>query len=183
MTVLLACMACGSTAAPPPVPPPQPAPVTTTTPPAGSLAERGLAFVQRLRTAEDLAPAKIEAAFGLGGVDPAHPDRYAAGRALDATWIYNVETLDPTRLRISFEDQTNASADMTAVCTPDFEAHRAALTAAGFTAQEWLGEHQRRLGWWFTRESTRITLEVRGESDARVDHPCVSAIDVTVAAR
>lgn len=76
----------------------------------------------------------------------------------------------------SFDDESRANADMTPICALDFDDYAAALEAAGFRSKANRGPHDRVLYWDFSREDVSVQIYVRGESDAKADHACVSKL-------
>lgn len=144
--------------------------------------ERALRLIGQLHSPADLAPERVEALFGLPvSHAPGDARRFGCGRALDARWICNLSALPdreradaPPRLVFSFDDQTGANDDWSAVCGLDFAEVSAALTGAGYVGAPLVGPRDAFSGFRFRRGSIMVEVDVRGENAQRPDHLCVA---------
>lgn len=148
------------------------------------LGQRALRLIEHLHVPDDLAPERVEALFGLPlSHVPGDARRYGCGRVLDARWICNLVSLPdrdrpgaPPRLQFSFDDQTGADDDWSAVCGLDFAAVSAALTGAGYVGAPLLGPRDAFSGFRFRRGPIKVDVDVRGENAQRPDHLCVARL-------
>ena len=147
------------------------------------IAQRVIRLVENVRSRDDLSPARIQQLTGIP-VETAAGDAttYGFGGQLTDVWAYNLVSLPdgadqpPSRVLFSFDDESRSNADMTPICDPDFDAFAAALRAAGYVATPAYGPHERVLHWDFARDGVSVQVQVRGETDARADHACVSRL-------
>ncbi len=146
------------------------------------LGQRAVHLVEHVRSPADLAPGRVEALFGLPvSHAPGDTRRFGCGRALDARWICNLSALPdreradaPPRLMFSFDDQTGANDDWSAVCGLDFAEVSAALTGAGYVGAPLVGPRDAFSGFRFRRGPIVVEVDVRGENAQRPDHLCVA---------
>jgi hypothetical protein len=150
---------------------------------AEDISKRVLKLVASVTNAEDISPENIERITGLKiDVSQSNPNEYGTGGKITDTWFYNLGALSnnkgskPDRVMFSFDDQTNNYADMTPVCSLDFNAYSKQLTEDGYAAKPVHGEHDRISYWDFSRGKVSVQVYVRGESDEKVDHDCVSKL-------
>lgn len=155
---------------------------TNTAQHAEDIGRRVLRLAENVRGPDDIAPARIEQLTGIAvqfNPDDAH--EYGFSGQLTDAWAYNLVSLPegdrkPSRIMFSFDDESRANADMTPICALDFDHYAAALEAAGFRSKANRGPHDRVLYWDFSREDVSVQIYVRGESDAKADHACVSKL-------
>jgi hypothetical protein len=149
-----------------------------------AFSEGVLRLLESARDDEDIAPAGIARAFGRE-VEFNRDDAriYGFGETLDPRWIANVVSLRdldrdgaPNRLLVSFDDQTGAHDDWSAVCGLDFEAFASSLAVAGYTGTAMIGARDAFEGFRFRRGSIVVDLDVRGENAARPNHLCVARV-------
>ncbi|MCH8622827.1 hypothetical protein [Undibacterium sp. TS12] len=150
---------------------------------AEDISTRMLGLIASIKTAGDLSANKLETATGLKVyVNPDNPGKFAAGAKITDTWFVNIKVIKgstagtSSRLMFSFDDQTNSNADMAAVCQVDFDAYAKRLTELGFQSTPYHGEHNRLIHWNFTRDKVALQISIRGESNDKVNHKCVSMI-------
>ncbi len=158
------------------------APVTIT---AEEIGRRVLKLIDGLRSAEDLAPERIEQATGIK-VEFNDDDRnvYGFGGRLTDEWSYSlVSTPDklgekPSSLRFSFDDVTRDRADPTPVCALRFEDYSQALTAAGFAVSP-MPTYPGSDAWYFKRGDIGVMAYARGRTDPQVGPVCVSKLIIS----
>ncbi|TXH72584.1 MAG: hypothetical protein E6Q88_06090 [Lysobacteraceae bacterium] len=148
---------------------------------AEDIGNRVLKLIDSIHGRDDLAPAHIEQVTGIKvNFNPDDANEYGFGGDLTEDWVYNLVSLTetdgskPSRLMFSFDDQTRAYADMTPICAMDFDDYAKAMTAAGFSSAPAYGKHQNILYWDFARDKVNVQVYIRGESDAKPTHSCVS---------
>jgi hypothetical protein len=155
---------------------------TNTAQHAEDIGRRVLRLAENVRGPDDIAPARIEQLTGIPvEFNPDDANEYGFGGQLTDAWAYNLVSLPegdrkPSRIMFSFDDESRANADMTPICALDFDDYAAALEAAGFRSKANRGPHDRVLYWDFSREDVSVQIYVRGESDAKADHACVSKL-------
>lgn len=146
------------------------------------LGQRAVRLITHLHAPDDLSPAAIERHFGLPvAYHPQDARRFGCGRVLDARWICNLGALPdrervdaPPRLLFSFDDQTGAHDDWSAVCGLDFAEVSAALTAADYIGTPLVGPRDAFSGVRFRRGPIAVDVDVRGENAQHPDHLCVA---------
>ena len=150
---------------------------------AEDVGKRVLKLVASINGAEDISPENIERVTGLKiDVSPTNPHEYGTGGKISDTFFYNLGSLSnsngskPNRLMFSFDDQSNSHADMTPVCSLDFSAYAKQLSEAGYASNVIRGEHNRVSYWDFSRGKVSVQVYIRGESDEKADHDCVSKL-------
>ena len=149
---------------------------------ARDIAQRVIHLVEHVHSRADLSPSRIEQLTGIKvDTNPDDANEYGFGGQLTDAWAYNLISLPdsdqpPSRVMFSYDDESHANADMTPICDPDFDAFAAALRAAGYVATPAYGPHERVLHWDFARDGVSVQVQVRGETDARADHACVSRL-------
>lgn len=157
--------------------------MTTSVPPirAEDIGRRVLKLIDSIHSRNDLSPDHIEQVTGMVvSSNPSDANEYGFGGKLSDEWDYNLVSLTeadgskPSRLMFSFDGQTNEYADMAPICTMDFDDYAKALAASGFHSTPAYGKHQNILYWDFARDNVSVQVYVRGESDAKVTHTCVS---------
>ena len=152
------------------------------------LGQRAVRLIEHLHAPDDLSPAGVERHFGLPvAYHPQDARRFGCGRALDARWICNLGALPdrerddaPPRLLFSFDDQTGAHDDWSAVCGLDFAEVSAALAAAGYVGAPLVGPRDAFSGVRFRRGAIAVDVDVRGENARRPDHLCVARMLIQV---
>lgn len=149
-----------------------------------AFSEGVLRLLENARGDQDLSPAGIARAFGRE-VEYNRDDAriYGFGETLDPRWIANVVSLRdperdgaPNRLLVSFDDQTGAHDDWSAVCGMDFVEFSDALIAAGYTGGPLVGPRDAFQGFRFRRGPIVVDLGVRGENRAHPNHLCVARV-------
>jgi len=149
---------------------------------AADIGKRVLKLVEHIRSADDIAPARIEQLTGMKvEFNPDDANEYGFGGQLTDAWAYNLISLPdgdakPTRLMFSFDDESRANADMAPICALDFDAYAETLAAAGYQATPSPGKHGEVSLWDFTRDDVTVQVYVRGENDDKADHACVSKL-------
>ncbi|MBI1771678.1 MAG: hypothetical protein HYR68_04920 [Burkholderiales bacterium] len=137
---------------------------------AEEISKRMLDLIGKIKTAEDISAKNLEIATGLKVYfDPVNSKEYSSNKVGK-----------PSRLIFSFDDQTHSDADMTAICQVDFDAYAKRLTELGFESKPYYGEHNRLIYWNFSRGKVELQISIRGESDKKVTHNCVSMIVIDV---
>lgn len=139
---------------------------------AEDIGRRVLKLIESLRSAEDLAPERIEQATGIK-VEFNDEDRniYGFGGKLTDEWSYSlVSTPDklgekPSSLRFSFDDATREQADPAPICTLRFEDYSQAMTAAGFEISP-MRTYPGSDAWYFKRGDIGVMAYARGKADA-----------------
>lgn len=149
---------------------------------AEDIGRRVLRLVENVRSADDLAPARIEQLTGLKvEFNPDDAREYGTGGQLTDAWAYNLVSLPqigeskPSQLMFSFDDVSNANADMAPVAV-DFDGYAAALAAAGYRPTPAHGRLGNILHWDFARDDVTVQVYVRGENDDKAEHACVSRL-------
>lgn len=151
---------------------------------AEDIGQRVLKLIDSIRSADDIAPTQIEKVTGIKvDFNPADQNQYGFGGKLSDTWSYNLVSLTeadgskPTRLMFSFDEQNHDDdADMSAICGLDFDAYAKALKQAGFKSEPAPGERNSTRYWDFSRGEVSVHVYVRGESDAKAGHTCVTSL-------
>jgi hypothetical protein len=148
---------------------------------AEDVGKRVLDLINTIKTTNDISRENIERATGLKlNVNPDNPNEYGTGGKITDTWFYNIggrldsKSGKSNRLTFSFDDQTNNHADMTPVCGLDFNAYSKRLNEIGFQSSPVRGEHNRLSYWNFSRGDISVQVYIRGESNEKVNHDCVS---------
>lgn len=155
---------------------------TNTAQHAEDIGRRVLRLAENVRGPDDIAPARIEQLTGIPvEFNPDDANEYGFGGQLTDAWAYNLVSLPegdrkPSRIMFSFDDESRSNADMAPISALDFDDYAAALEAAGFRSKANRGPHDRVLYWDFSREDVSVQIYVRGESDAKADHACVSKL-------
>ncbi len=158
----------------------QPSPHLT----AEQISRRILSLINSLHTRADLTPAAVENIVSVKvDTSPKNHNEWGFSGKLTDVWSYDFDTVGdaadahPYRLEFIFRDQPRGNAtDMTAVCGLDFDEYTRILTGAGFKSSPYHGEHGRLIYWEFLRDAVSVKISIRGESDARTDHLCVSML-------
>jgi len=153
---------------------------------AADLSERILALIGHAAGAGDLAPEAVERALGIPiEHDADDPARYGFVRAVEGGWLCRVRSLPAsegdrlqTRLSFAFEDTSGAYADLTPVCTLDFETFARTLAAAGYTGTVRTGMREAFEGFVFVRAPIEVDVRVRSLSPAEPTRLCVSRVIV-----
>lgn len=154
---------------------------------AEEVGHRVLKLIDGIHSIDDISPEHIEKVFGMKlVVNPSDPNDYGYDGQLTDAWSYSFGSVTdskggkPTQLRLSFNDQTRKGADMTAICGLDLDAYAKNLTAAGFKSSPYYAEHGRLISWDFSRGKVAVKINVRGESDAKATHNCVSILTLDI---
>lgn len=157
--------------------------MSTATLTAEEIGGRVLKLIGAIRSADDIAPDRVERATGIKvAVNPDDHNEYGFGGKLDGAWSYNLVSLTendgsrPSRLMFSFDDDSRGHADMAPVCTMDFDAYAKALAADGFARTPARGEHDRLLYWDFARGGVSVQVYVEGASETAGARSCVSKL-------
>lgn len=152
---------------------------------AEDIGHRVLTLINGLHGSHDMSPAHIEKVFGMPlVVNPDDANDYGYDGKLSDTWTYSFGSVPdsnggkPTQWTLSFNDTTNGEADMSSICRMDFEAYSKSLTEAGFKVSPYYGEHGRLISWDFARGRAAVKINIRGESDAKATHHCVSLLTI-----
>jgi hypothetical protein len=154
---------------------------------AEDLGHRVLKLIDGIQNVDDISPEHIEQVFGMKlTVNPRDPNDYGYDGKLTDAWTYSFGSVPdlkggkPTQLRLSFDDQTHSGADMTPICGLDLDGYAKNLTAAGFKASPYYAEHGRLIAWDFARGKVAVKINVRGESNAKATHNCVSILTLDI---
>jgi hypothetical protein len=152
---------------------------------AEEIGHRVLKLIDSIHTADDISPTHIEKVMGVKvQFNEKDPNDYGFGGKLTDEWSYDFGSLNdspgekPTRLMLSFEDQTHKNADVTPICKLDYDAYSKFLTDSGFKKSTNYAEHGRILSFTFTREPVSVEISTTGDSK-RV---CVSMLTIDVMA-
>lgn len=150
---------------------------------AEDIGQRVLKLVENVRGPDDIAPTRIEQLTGIKvEFNPDDANEYGFSGQLTDAWAYNLVSLPegadqkPSRVMFSFDDESRSNADMAPICALDFDAYSASLQRAGFASNPARGKHDRLLYWDFSRDDVSVQVYVRGESDAKANHACVSKL-------
>jgi hypothetical protein len=158
---------------------------------ASEISQKLLALIADINTLQDIAPSNIERVTGLKvQYDPNNPNSYGLGGKINDTWFYNLWSMSsslpqgvkPNQLMFSFNDDKDGDVDMTAVCEIDFNAYAQRMTDGGYSGKPVYGVRNRIEYWQFTRGDVNLQVYVRGESDEKVAHDCVSKLIINVKA-
>lgn len=159
----------------------------TTSLTAEDIGHRVLTLIEGLHDAPDISPASIEEVFGMPLVFNANnANDYGYDGTLTAAWKYSFGSIadsrgdKPTQWSLSFDNQTHDGADMAPICTLDFDDYAKSLTDSGFKASPYYGEHGRLISWDFARGRVAVKINIRGESDAKPTHNCVSILTIEI---
>jgi hypothetical protein len=154
---------------------------------AEEIGHRVLKLIDSIHNADDISPEHIEKVFGMKlVVNPSDSNDYGYDGKLTDAWTYSFGSVTdlkggkPTQLRLSFDDQTHSGADMTSICALDLDGYAKNLTAAGFKASPYYAEHGRLISWDFARGKVAVKINVRGESDTKATHNCVSILTLDI---
>lgn len=154
---------------------------------AEEIGHRVLKLIDGIHDIDDISPAHLERVFGMMvTVNPSDPNDYGYDGKLTDAWTYSFGSVPdlkggkPSQLRLSFYDETHKGADMTPICGLDLDGYKRILTAAGFKATPYYGEFGRLVSWDFARGKVAVTINVRGESEAKATHSCVSVLTLDI---
>jgi hypothetical protein len=154
---------------------------------AEEIGHRVLKLIDTIHTVEDISPAHIEKMVGVKvEFNAKDPNDYGFGARLTSEWSYDFGSLTdasggkPTRLELSFDNQTHDNTDIAPICGLDMDGYMKTLKQAGFKASPYYGEHGRHLGWNLSRDAVSVTLHGQGENDSKVAHDCVSMLELEV---
>ncbi len=150
---------------------------------ADEIGKRVLRLVENVRGRADLSPQRVEQLTGIRvEYNPDDRNEYGFSGQLTDAWAYNLVSLPesdgsaPSRVMLSFDDESRSNADMAPICELDFDAYAEALAAAGYRASPAYGKHGGIDHWTFTRDGVAVQIHVRGENDDRAEHACVSKL-------
>lgn len=150
---------------------------------AEEIGHRVLKLIDTIHTVDDISPAHVEKVMGVKVEFNAkdHND-YGFGGKLTNEWSYDFGSLNestdekPTRLMLSFDDQTRKNADITPICKLDYDGYSKFLTDSGFKKSPNYAEHGRILSFSFTRSPVSVEISTMGD-DKRT---CVSMLTIEV---
>jgi hypothetical protein len=151
---------------------------------AEEISRRILTLIDSIHGPEQIDAAHIERVTSIKvEFNDSDPNEYGFSGELGDDWSYNLISLTelddsrPHRLMFSFDDASpNRDSAMCRVCSVDFAGYDRALTTAGFTATPVRGHHGQLEYWEYERDQVSLQVHVRGESEQRADHTCVSMI-------
>jgi len=150
---------------------------------AEEIGHRVLKLIDTIHTIDDISPAHIEKVIGVKvQFNAEDPNEYGFGGKLTDEWSYGFGSLTdatgakPTRLMLSFDDQTHNNADITPICKLDYDGYSKFLTDAGFKKSPNYAEHGRVSFFNFLRGSVSVDIDPRGD-DGR---SCVSKLTIEV---
>ncbi len=158
---------------------PSPAPAT-----AAEIGRRVLQLIDSIHGPEQVDAAHIERVTGMKvEFNDANPQQYGFGGQLSPDWAYNLVSLTeldgsrPHRLVFSLDDlSAGANADMAPIAPLGFADCEQALASAGYTGAPNRGRYGQVEFWEYQRGDVSLQVHVRGESDAKAEHACVSMI-------
>lgn len=158
---------------------PSPAPAN-----AAEIGRRVLQLIDTIHGPEQVDAAHIERVTGIKvEFNDDNPQQYGFGGQLSPDWTYNLVSLTevdgskPHRLLFSLDDQSaDTNADMAPIAPLDFDACDQALSSAGYAGTPALGRRGQVEFWEYQRGDVSLQVHVRGESDAKAEHACVSMI-------
>lgn len=151
---------------------------------AEDISRRILTLIDGIHGPEQIAPAHIEQVTGIKvEFNARDSNQYGFSGELSDDWAYSLVSLTeidgsrPHRLMFSFEDESaDGNGDMANVCGLDYAGYARALADAGFVAAPVRGHHGEVEYWEYERGRVSLQVHVRGESEQRADHACVSMI-------
>ena len=150
---------------------------------AEEIGHRVLKLIDTIHSVDDISPAHIEKVMGVKvEFNAKDPNDYGFGGKLTNEWSYGFGSLTdpngakPTRLGLSFDDQTHNNADVTPICKLDYNAYSKFLTDSGFEKSTNYAEHGRILSFSFTRSPVSVEISISGD-DKRT---CVSMLTIEV---
>jgi hypothetical protein len=142
-----------------------------------------LKLIDTIHTVDDISPAHIQKVMGIKvEFNAQDPNDYGFGGKLTDKWFYNFCSLTdpsgakPTRLMLSFDDQTHDHADVAPICKLDYDCYTKFLIDAGFKKSPYYAEHGRILFFNFTRNSVSVDISTKGDGK----RTCVSILTIKV---
>ena len=161
-----------------------PSPATAAPANAAEIGRRVLQLIDTIHGPEQVDAAHIERVTGIKvEFNDDNPQQYGFGGQLSPDWTYNLVSLTeldgskPHRLMFSLDDQSaDANADMAPIEPLGFEDCNQALASAGYDRTPYHGRHGQIEFWEYQRGDVSLQVHVRGESDAKAAHACVSMI-------
>lgn len=169
-------------------PPPSAAAANTAAPrlDAGQLLQRTLQLIGETRSIRDFSPQRLGDSYGVPFVSH-EPGHHSFAEQIDRDWWYSLQIADDIggapRFDLSF-DQAVPSArgvSMADICQVDFDQFGQQLQALGFTRRANHAEHGRHVSDVFERDSMRVEVFARGESEASSEasaHACVKMLTI-----
>ena len=152
---------------------------------AEEIGHRVLKLIDTIRTVNDISPARIEEVMGVKvEFNSKDPNEYGFGGTLSGEWTYGFGSLTdpggakPTRLELSFDNQTDSGADMAPICKLSYEDYSKFLTGAGFKKSPFYAEHGRLTSIHFARGPVAVDINPGGDGT----HTCVSILTIEVMA-
>lgn len=194
MLLALSVSACATN---PPTRTQEPTVMTTAETPSGTdnptlgaedVGRRFLKLIESVKSRDDLTREHVQAAMGLTLRDS--PNGPFHTQPLEGSWLYVVslghETPPGTSISLSLEfiHEGDRFADMSSVCTPDFEAYHDALKASGyrdaFQYDQINGEVGRLVGVSYVGDGMNVDIlpEVRRFPDGKLHPTCVRRISL-----
>lgn len=150
---------------------------------AEDIGHRVLKLIDTIHSVDDISPKQIEKTMGIKvELNATDPNEYGFGGKLTDDWSYGFGSLTdptgakPTRLLLSFDDQTHNRADMAPICKLDYDGYSKFLTDAGFKKSPIYADHGRLSFVNFTRG--RVAVEIKPDGDG--NHTCVSMLTIEV---
>ena len=122
---------------------------------AEEIGKRFLKLIEGLESRSDLSLERIREVMGIE-LKPGVLGASAGSKELGGGWRYGVVYYPAARgslegVGLSFQNDGNEFADMSAVCALDFEYYHKALVAMGFYAEPHIGEFNRLRAWRYTK--------------------------------
>lgn len=153
---------------------------------AKEISQRVIKLIKSIKTIKDLSPENIERVMKIKvNFRQENRNRYGfAGSVADSSWLYSLQAYpyplgkneETDTLSFSFWNKTE-NAEMKPVCAVDFDFYSKELKKAGFSAEQYYGEHGRLLWWNFSRAgNVSAQISFNGESPENAGHKCVTMV-------
>ncbi|MEH6421397.1 hypothetical protein [Pseudomonas sp. CGJS7] len=143
---------------------------------------RLLSLIRDTRSAEELSPERLAAAFGVK-ISQYEPGYWAFGEALSPRWSYSIELREKikigSRFNFSFNSAAGASPPIDELCALDYAGFTAQLESMGFVRTAYRAEHGRFVNDWFDRPGLRLAVHPLGEprpADGKAARVCVKMV-------
>ncbi len=155
---------------------------------AEDIGRRVVKLIDTLRSAEDLAPERIEQTTGIT-VEFNNEDRniYGFGGKLTDEWSYSLVSTPenagekPSSLRFSFDDTSGKQADPAPICSLDLAGYARALTEAGFVSKPMHG-YRGVEALYFARDMISVMAYPHGPNIPDDGRVCMASLVISAAA-